>query len=336
MATDDGRDLFDFAHHGCELGGIERLRSVRERGFRMVVHFDDQTIGACGNGCARHGQDAVAAAGSVAGIDEDRQVAQVMQRGDDAEIERVARVIGKGAHAALAENYFVIAFAHHVLGGHQKLFERGAQAALDEHGLAQFSGLFEQREVLHVARADLDYVGPFGNQFEGFRVERLGDDAQAEFIADFGHDFQGFKAQPLKCVGRGARLVSAATEKLRAGGGHFGGDGEGLVASFDGAGPGDDGQVAAADGGAGAGETDDRVFFFHVAAGEFVGFGDANYFRNAGERFEIAAVDFALISGDADGGSLRAGKGMGAETQLHDVVADRLYLFRRSVRFHDD
>ncbi len=88
--------------------------------------------------------------------------------------------------------------------------------------------------------------------------------------------------------------------------------------------------------GAGSGKADDGVFFFHVAAGEFVGFGDADDFRNAGERFQVAAVDLALIAGDADGGALGSGKGMGTETQLHNVVADRLDLFRRSLRFHDN
>ena len=86
----------------------------------------------------------------------------------------------------------------------------------------------------------------------------------------------------------------------------------------------------------GARKADDGVFFFHVAAGKFVGFGDADDFGNAGERFQVAAVDFALVAGDADGGALGSGKRMGAETQLHDMVADRLDLFRRGLRFHDD
>ncbi len=85
-----------------------------------------------------------------------------------------------------------------------------------------------------------------------------------------------------------------------------------------------------------AGEANDRVFFFHVAAGEFVGFGDADDFLDAGERFEISAIDLALIAGDANGGALGAGKGMGTETQLDNVIADGLDLFRRSLRFHDN
>ena len=114
------------------------------------------------------------------------------------------------------------------------------------------------------------------------------------------------------------------------------GDGEGLFAAFDGAGPGDDGQVAPADGGVGAGEADDGVFFFYVAAGEFVGLGDADDFGDSGELFDVAAVHFALVAGDADGSALRSGQGMGAEAQCFNVVADRLNFFRRGLRLHHD
>ena len=99
---------------------------------------------------------------------------------------------------------------------------------------------------------------------------------------------------------------------------------------------GDDGQVAAADGGVSSGEADDGVFFLYVAAGEFVGLGDADDFSDSGERFQIAAIHFALVAGDADGGALGSGKRMGAEAQLFDMVADRLNLFRRGLRLHHD
>ena len=34
------------------------------------------------------------------------------------------------------------------------------------------------------------------------------------------------------------------------------------------------------------------------------------------QLFEVAAVHFALVAGDADGGALRSGQRMGAEAQL--------------------
>ena len=137
-------------------------------------------------------------------------------------------------------------------------------------GLRSRPACFEQREVLHVARADLDHVGPFGHQFEGLVVDRFGDDAQPEAIADLGHDLERVEAEPLKSVGRGAGFVGASAEELRAGGGNLLGDGEGLLAALDGAGTGDDGQVSPANGGVGTGKPNDGVFFFHIAAGQLV------------------------------------------------------------------
>ena len=92
-----------------------------------MMHFDQNAVGSGCDGCAGHGQHAVALAGAVAGVDEDGQMAEALHGGNNAEVERVARVIGEGAHAALAEDHFVVALAHDVLGGHQELVERRAQ-----------------------------------------------------------------------------------------------------------------------------------------------------------------------------------------------------------------
>ena len=74
--------------------------------------------------------------------------------------------------------------------------------------------------------------------------------------------------------------------------------------------------VAAADSGIRSRKADDGVFFLHVAAGQLVGLGDADHFGDAGELFQVAALHFALVAGDADGGALGSGKRMGAEAQL--------------------
>ena len=47
--------------------------------------------------------------------------------------------------------------------------------------------------------------------------------------------FKAFFAQTLECIGRGARLVGAAAEELRAGRGHLLGDRKSLLAALDGA-----------------------------------------------------------------------------------------------------
>ncbi len=157
-----------------------------------------------------------------------------------------------------------------------------------------------------------------------------------KLVADLGHDLERLDAEALECVGRGAGLVGAAAEELRAGGGDLLGDGEGLLAALDGAGAGDDGEVASADGGVGAGEADDGVFFLHVAAGELVGFGDADDFGNAGHLFEVAAIDFALVAGDSDGGALGAGHGMRRGSPTVQCVRRRPGSLPRGLRLHDD
>jgi len=87
----------------------------------VVVDLDEDAVGArsdCGAGhgaarcraCRCRGWDRpISAGGSLAG------------RPNDAQVQGVAGVVGKGAHAALAEDHFVVSFAHHVFGGHQKL-----------------------------------------------------------------------------------------------------------------------------------------------------------------------------------------------------------------------
>jgi hypothetical protein len=63
----------------------------------------------------------------------------------------------------------------------------------------------------------------------------------------------------------------AAAEELRPGRGNLFRDGKGLGWGFNGARPGDDGQIAAADGGVCTSEADDGVFLLNVAAGQLVG-----------------------------------------------------------------
>ena len=264
-------------------------------------------------------------------------MADTLHGGNDAQVKRVARVVGKGAHAALTEDDLVVAFAHDVFGGHEELVERGRHTAFDQDRLAGPAGFLQQREVLHVASADLDDVGVLFHQFQGLFVEGFGDNAHAGALADFGHDFEAFEAEPLEGVGRGAGLEGAAAEELRARGGDQVGDGVGLLAALDGTGTGDYGHgFAAADGGVCAGEVNDGVFFFDVAAGQLVGLRDADDFGDSGEELEIASIHFALIAGDSDGGALCSGQSVCAKAQLFNMIANCLDLFRRRLRFHDD
>src|SRR6266404_6023325 len=213
-----------------------------------MVNFDDQPISSDGYGGAGEWRYFVALAGAVAGINDDGQVAEALDGRHDAEIECVAGVIGESPHSALAENYVVVALAHDVLGGHEKFFERCRDAAFQQDGFAGASGALEQREVLHVAGADLDDIGVLVDEVERLVIDGFSDDEQSEAVADFGHDLQTFFAQALKGIRGSARFVRSAAKELGSGTGDALGDFERLIASLDAARAGDDGEVGASDG----------------------------------------------------------------------------------------
>ena len=73
---------------------------------------------------------------------------------------------------------------------------------------------------------------------------------------------------------------------------------------------------------AGSGDAQDAVFCFYVAADEFVRLADGDAFDDAGEGFEGAEVERALVAGDADGGACCAGNGMGFEAEAFDAFAN--------------
>jgi hypothetical protein len=134
----------------------------------------------------------------MAGIDDDRQVTQALHGWNNAEIQRIPRMVGEGPHASLAKNHVVIPFAHHVLGSHQELFERGRHSTLDHYWLAGAPSALQQREILHVACTDLDHVGILLHEFERFVINRFGHDLEAVAVANVRHDAQGFFAEALK------------------------------------------------------------------------------------------------------------------------------------------
>ena len=231
-APHHSRDLPDLRHQLIELIGEDRLRPVRQRFIRLMVNLDDESVGADGDGSAGERRDFVAFAGALAGIDNDRQMAEPLHRRNHAQIEGIAGMVGEGADAALAQQHVVVAFAHHVLGRHQEFFQGRRHAALHHHRNLGPSGTLQQRIVLHVAGANLDDVGVFFHQIHGLVVDGLGDDLQTKAVAHLRHDAQAFFSQTLKGIGRSARLVGASAKKLRARLAHAFGYRKGLLVAF--------------------------------------------------------------------------------------------------------
>src|SRR5882762_7892240 len=238
------------------------------------------------------------------------------------EVEGVARKIGERSNAALAEHDVVIALGEDVLGGHEEFVERGGHAALEENRFFSAARAFEERKVLHVARADLDDVRVFLDQVERFIVNGFGDDPETILGANLRKNLESVFAKALKAVRRSAGLVSAAAEEARAG-------------FFDALG---DSDVLAADDDVSRGRRDpkDAVFFFRIAADELVRLAYRDAFADTGHGFEDAEVHGAFVAGDADGRSNRAGDRVRFEAEAFDALADFSDLFLGGVRLHDD
>ena len=111
----------------------------------------------------------------------------------------------------------------------------------------RFADGFEQPVVLHVAGADLQHVGVFADEVDVFDGDDFGDDGQARFVAGGGEQLQAFFLEALEAVRAGARLERAAAESGGAGRLDGAGRADDLLFAFDGAGAGDDAEVAAAD-----------------------------------------------------------------------------------------
>ena len=158
------RHRLERAHQVAELFGIERLRPVGERRRRIVVHLDQQPVGAAAARGERHRRDEVANAGAVRGIDQDGQMGLLLDIGDGVEIERVAGRGLEGADAALAQHHLLVAGGEQIFGGEQQFLDLGREAALEQHRLARLADGAEQGEILHVAGADLQRVGMFGDE----------------------------------------------------------------------------------------------------------------------------------------------------------------------------
>ena len=105
------------------------------------MDFDNETIGIAGRGGHGHGSYEAVDARGMAGVHNDRQMAQFVEHGDRCKIQRVAGVIIKGADAPLTENDLLVAVCHDVFGAHQQLLQGVGKAALEQDGLTELSQL---------------------------------------------------------------------------------------------------------------------------------------------------------------------------------------------------
>src|SRR5260370_471052 len=101
-AVEDGGDLAHFVGEGDEFLGEKGLHAVGEGFFRLVMDFDEQAIGADGDGGARKRQNFVALAGAVTGIDKNGEMAAFFYGGISGQGRRVAAEHGTMTHTPRA------------------------------------------------------------------------------------------------------------------------------------------------------------------------------------------------------------------------------------------
>src|SRR5262249_8185832 len=89
-AADRRPDDPQLRHQAIELRRQQRLRAVAERVVGIVVHLDDEAVGAGRDGGARHRRHLVAASRSMARIADHGQVAELLDDGDGGDVERIA------------------------------------------------------------------------------------------------------------------------------------------------------------------------------------------------------------------------------------------------------
>src|SRR3990172_32752 len=321
-------------HQLLEVGRCEGLRAIGEGLVRVRVNLDDQAVDAGGDGGQRDGRDQVPLACGVAGVADDRQMAQPLDHRYCVHVEGEAGGRLVGADAALAEDDVGVAVGEDVRGGEQPLLDRRPHAALEEHGLVRLADLVQEGEVLHVAAANLEDVGVAGDEVDVAGVHHLGDDGQAGLGAGFGEDLEALFAVTTEGVGATAGLEGAAAQDMGAGGLHRPRRLHDVLLRVHRTGTRHHHQAAVAD--LQRPHLHDRVLLLHLAAGELEGLADADDGVDAvkdGELVEQLRVDGAEHGDDV---ALNAADQVVLEPQLSDVLLDGQYLGFGGLCLHYD
>ncbi|CAA9288393.1 MAG: hypothetical protein AVDCRST_MAG41-4189, partial [uncultured Corynebacteriales bacterium] len=174
----------------------------------------------------------------------------------------------------------------------------GGQAALEQHRPAGPADRLQQREVLHVAGADLQHVGVLGDHVHVGGVDDLGDHREAGLRADLGQDPQPGHPQPLERVRGGARLVRPAAQQRRPGPAGLVGRRQRLLGRLDRARPGDQRERVRPD--RHPAHADRRAALVVLRADQLVRGGDPDDLADPREQADVDALQHLLGADDTD------------------------------------
>jgi len=118
--------------------------------------------------------------------------------GDGVEVKRVARDRLERADAAFAQDYLLVSGSEQIFGRQQQILDLRSEPALQQHGLTHLTECFQQREILHVARADLEHIRLLRDGVDIGRIHHFRHDRQIELIADLAQCRQALGPMPLE------------------------------------------------------------------------------------------------------------------------------------------
>ena len=271
----------------------------------------------------------------MARVDDDRQVRDLLDGSDGAQIERIARIRLVSAYAALAEYDVVVTAGHDVLRRVEPLADGRGKAALQEYRRMHLADFFEQLEVLHVARTDLDHVGILRDQFDVVDVHDLRHDLEPRLVRRLAQHLQPLFRQSLEIIGRSARLEGTAAQELGAVLLHALGRFHELLHALDSARSRHDRQVPRAD--LHASDVDDGVFGLELAAYKFVLLRDAHRLFHPVERIHLQSCNDLFVTDHADDRAFIAFRKMVLETGSRDFLLHflKVFLCRRRTHYND-
>ena len=263
----------------------------------------------------------------MTGIDEYRQVAQTLDRQHRAQVKGIAGIGLKGADAPLAQDDIFVALGQDVFGGHEEFLDRGAHAALQQHGLAGLSHRFEQIEILHVAGADLDHIHFRHEPVQHRHGHDFANDRQAGDGPGELQQLQPFFLEALETVRRAAGFERAAPQESRAGRLDFPGDFHDLLLAFHRTGPRHHRQLIGAD--QAIRDPHHGVFRVKQPIRFFVRLRYRHHFFHAALAPQLFRIDFPGVADHAENGAAAFLRRACAAAGLLDFLSHRRDLFPR-------
>ena len=224
---------------------------------------------------------------------------------------------------------------HDVFRAHQQLLHGAAQSALQQNRPAAFSERFQQHEILHVARADLQHVCIVRHEIDVAVAHHFCHDSQPRRFFRLLQQLQSFFFHPLKIVWRRARLERTAAQQLRARLRDTFCRTQNLFFRFDRTRSCDHNEFVAAN--YRSVHANLRLLFAELLADEFVRRADAHYVLDLRHSFDgFHACRHVADSDHTDYHALFALNRMHFVSEVIHLVRHRINLLARCVPFHRD